>query len=603
MSNIKVNRERSALSPEEMKGAKNFDALLQQYQAMHPDRSGLPRGMGRKRWLAMGLAAVSLTGIVLFGWMIVHRVHTRGTHPLLSAALRRGIVNPPIPAANVMLTAYSVDAAQGAVLSYPTGTHILVPAHAFLDEKGAVVQGAVRLQYREWHNPVDIMLSGIPMNYDSGGQKMRFESAGMMQMLASQNGHPLSVNPEAMIQVNLRTTDTGSRYNLYYLDTLSGQWVYKQKVRTNPGITFAAGKQAGAGAGDRTPQTDGGLGVAAFPSDTDMGDLPQKPVEPVAADPSRPVFNIAVNEQEFPEIAVYKNVQFQVTADEQHFNADYEKLTWNNAVVKPGTEAGTYLVTFERFLNQQGKKQSITFKTRPVFTGGDLAAAQEKFHQLFAAYQEKLEQKRAAAKAARGKDSLQFAQKVRIANQLLQAQADTLVKRQQQFIAAMQLQNQQLLNRAFNVSDSLFTLIQVDRFGFWNNDAPYPFAGARTRKASFVLMDEEERPLVVADLFFLIKSKNSCCLIHPGQSILSSGLVYTLNYDPEEANLFWAITTDFHLAVLDPQDFEFCMKGNRDELVKLKLKVSPRRFSDATEINQYLMDNSFASDNEPSSGK
>jgi hypothetical protein len=93
-------------------------------------------------------------------------------------------VHPPIKQADVPFSDYVVDASRGDTIMYSSGSVLLFPPDAFVDKNGNVVKGNINIKYREFSNPVDQFLSGIPMDYDSGGVKYTFESAGMCDIQA-----------------------------------------------------------------------------------------------------------------------------------------------------------------------------------------------------------------------------------------------------------------------------------------------------------------------------------------------------------------------------------------------------------------------------------
>jgi Leucine-rich repeat (LRR) protein len=106
-------------------------------------------------------------------------------------------------------------------------TTIKIPANAFLDDKGNVIQKEVQVSYREFQNPLQTYLADIPMKYDSGGVANVFESAGMFELTASSEGKEVFANPDNPIIVDLTTTQTDNDYNLYSLDTTSSRWSYE----------------------------------------------------------------------------------------------------------------------------------------------------------------------------------------------------------------------------------------------------------------------------------------------------------------------------------------------------------------------------------------
>ena len=66
-----------------------------------------------------------------------------------------------------------------------------------------MVKGEVALSYREVNNPLSIMVSGVPMAMEDGGSDY-LQSAGMMEMLARQEGNDLLVNQNCRIKVEMK---------------------------------------------------------------------------------------------------------------------------------------------------------------------------------------------------------------------------------------------------------------------------------------------------------------------------------------------------------------------------------------------------------------
>jgi Leucine-rich repeat (LRR) protein len=135
-------------------------------------------------------------------------------------------IDPPLKTVLVENSAFQVDASTASQLQYEKTT-IDIPANAFLDANSEVVNGNVDVTYREFNNPVEIMLSGIPMTYDSAGTTYQFASAGMVELQASQNGTEVFANPEAPIKVNMASDQTTDDFNVYGFDEQSGSWDYQ----------------------------------------------------------------------------------------------------------------------------------------------------------------------------------------------------------------------------------------------------------------------------------------------------------------------------------------------------------------------------------------
>lgn len=153
--------------------------------------------------------------------------------PLQNTIFRKHhpLVKPPVKGLDVYPDVYSLNALTGSVLTYGSGTRIIVPSMAFEDANGGVVTGNVDVTYREFRDPIDIVLSGIPMQYDSGGVVGDFKSAGMFEINASQNGAEVYLREGKKIDMKFAVVDTASNYNFYNLDDKNG-WTYLSATGT-----------------------------------------------------------------------------------------------------------------------------------------------------------------------------------------------------------------------------------------------------------------------------------------------------------------------------------------------------------------------------------
>lgn len=134
------------------------------------------------------------------------------------------VVQPVLPELDIAYTPYSIDAEKGGDIFIKSGTKITIPADAFIDKEGNLVKGKVEIKYREFHEMTDILLSGIPMAYDSAGVKSVFQTAGMFEFRANQGENDLKINPERSINVQLASFTTGDQFNFYKLDEETGNW-------------------------------------------------------------------------------------------------------------------------------------------------------------------------------------------------------------------------------------------------------------------------------------------------------------------------------------------------------------------------------------------
>lgn len=140
-------------------------------------------------------------------------------------------VKPPITGVDVPSVKYSINSNIENTLIYSSGTRLRIPANAFQFPDGRPVTGEVQFSYREFRDPLDILVSGIPMSYDSAGVSGTFESAGMFELNAFANGSPLVLAPEKKIDVNFVTTSKDTSFSFYAYNDSTANWDYQSKPK------------------------------------------------------------------------------------------------------------------------------------------------------------------------------------------------------------------------------------------------------------------------------------------------------------------------------------------------------------------------------------
>ena len=142
-------------------------------------------------------------------------------------------INPPIKELNVPKESFTVSAQLGDTLFYKSGSILIFPKNSFVDASGNIIKGDVKVEYREFSDPFDFFVSGIPMDYDSSGVNYQFESSGMCEVVAFQNNNPVFVNQNAQPEINMVSGTNSPSHNLYQLDTIKRNWMCKGKPAIN----------------------------------------------------------------------------------------------------------------------------------------------------------------------------------------------------------------------------------------------------------------------------------------------------------------------------------------------------------------------------------
>ena len=128
-----------------------------------------------------------------------------------------------------MKTTIKADKAQ----QISVGTTVFdLPDNAFLTADGKVYKGEVKVEYREFNNPVQTFMAGISMTSTEDGETMMFSSGGMFSIEAKDDkGNNLKVNPNSPIGVQMPSAKK-TDMNLWRMNS-DGVWEKKGKDAVN----------------------------------------------------------------------------------------------------------------------------------------------------------------------------------------------------------------------------------------------------------------------------------------------------------------------------------------------------------------------------------
>ncbi len=138
---------------------------------------------------------------------------------------------PPVPGLETPYEVFRISADSGKNLSFPGGTTVSVPPLCFTDSLGNIVKGMITIRYREFHQATDILLSGIPMEFTSVGEKRFFNTAGMFEIRADQDNRSLEIAPGKNIGIRFGSKYNGQEYSFFYLND-QGKWEFADYPET-----------------------------------------------------------------------------------------------------------------------------------------------------------------------------------------------------------------------------------------------------------------------------------------------------------------------------------------------------------------------------------
>ncbi len=544
--NIQIDR--TSISSEEILKGKDFDALMEQYKGQSSGGGNTPntpsKPFYKSGWFSGGIA-IAVAAVITVAVISSKSTNNDNQNnvPVVSNTttdeeqIEKAFVSPPLPGVDVPKDRYVVNADKGGKVKHKTGTEITIPALAFKDEDGNIVKGDVEIEYREFHDQADIFFSGIPMEYDSAGKKSMFESAGMMEINAYQDGKKLSIVPDKNFIVCMHTNNPDPKFNLYYLDEEAKKWDYEGKDSIDLGPQDEVAIVA----------EDGYNPIQELKDECNTKqDLVQeqekvvkkavaevkkvestKPVKPRKAEKDKHSFDIDVNKEEFPEIAVYKEMLFEAV-DQQNFDTKIYDVAWNDIELQKNGDNFNIKLTKE--------EQVAEVIVIPVFEGKSYEQAMNMFNKSFNTYSEKLANRRQTEKTEKEE---------------LQARKDAYVAAKQKWEEEAKLYRERFASQAI-AQQKMKRIFEIRKTGTWNCDSPVPRPMGRRILANCV-DKATKKPLYATTMSLVQKDLNA---VFPMGTNNEGQHQFNVVYDRSRANVLWGVASDNEVMVAHEDAFD-----------------------------------------------
>ncbi|HWY34012.1 MAG TPA: hypothetical protein VNX68_05155 [Nitrosopumilaceae archaeon] len=483
----KFTVNRAKVSDEEIESKKNFDELLKQFKQRSLEKARKDKRWPRLRKLVYTtvIAGVAIVCTVTINNLKNNTSDSTSTHLIKNTGNqvirdhgKKTFIHPLSKKLAVQSSSYRVSVNKGGTIVYPTSSKITVPKNAFVKKDGADVNGEVEIQYKEMHDAVDFMLSGIPMTYDSAGSQYHFESAGMIDIKGFQDGEPIFIRDGKKLNIDLSSGKEGTHFNLYELDTVAKQWVFKGKDKVvrvvpagnpkdlnHPAIVKKEKYPTIEKIEKQIQQLAGKKDSVSLITNLKIASLPNS-IEPHRPHPSltsRKRFKLSesINFDDFPELKAYKGVIFELGEENQNIPADLYEIEWAQTKFTDGPKKGeNYIYTLIR-----GKRLEKLI-VYPVLEGDNLKTAQLKYEKLFGEYQKALAKKEAEAEKLK--------QDMAVKIKAYSEEQDRLSKLMES--ENKRLKNQSIEALASNTGDAMDVKIRrvfdISNFGIHNTDCP-----------------------------------------------------------------------------------------------------------------------------------
>jgi len=410
-------------------------------------------------------------------------------------------VQPPLPGTNVESIEKTVNAVLGGTMTYPSGSSVQVPADAFVFEDGSPVTGEVSLKFREFKNIKDIFVSGIPMNYDSAGTHFNLESADMIELTGFSAGKRVKLKPGKNISINLPSDYAENNYNLYRLDTVKKNWVCYGKDSMNK-IMPAKEKRSSS----IEPKTEPAL-------------------KPKLADKTKYQFHTSIDEKQFPELAAYDSIKFEVT--DNSFSSKLYRVHWDKITLQEGTTKGNYIALLKK------KDTTLTVNVIPVFKEKDYQAALSQFNK-------KLEE---------AKKNMELKSKER-----------------DNKMASLAKESPMITNR----------IMVINQLGIWNSDRPMPpMPNVLVLNLGNMLIDKDNNPIECENFYVAEKNKNTVFSYPKGTGV---------QINTKAKNLVWTVSDKGKIVFVDLGDYLKLYKGKQD---KMKVYAEDNKETALAKIDEF----------------
>ena len=511
MKKTSLNTNRPNISSDEIKERKDFKKLYKNYiKATKP--------YYKKKWFIANsvIVAAALTLIFIMKDDVPSQLEKTSTR-------YAKFINPPVKGINVSFKSYTIQSNKATTIQYKTGSIIKIPKDAFVDEQGNLIKGKVEIRYREFKDVAEIILSGIPMTYKQNDEEMHFESAGMIEILAFQDEKKVFMNPKKKIDIEMTSQYASPHYNLYKLDTNSKKWidigkdsVFVSNNNDTPSLTIS------------NPPSE----ILIFEKEI-RAIKKTKPMKPIKATNERFRFNIDFKKEEFPELTIYNNMEFEVGDENNKFTPALFESEWSD--MKFSNEGEKYIMQLIR-TNKQ-----VSLVVYPVFVGDNYTKAKKIFDKKFKEYTKKLKKKQKEHK------------------ERILAYKKELAELE---IAKKKLKEEKL--KAQRVMGDIKRCFSAYQFGTMNCDSPIPKPKGAILFANFINKKEE---LIQFKILYLVdKSRNA---VFPCYGKFS--------YNPSAENFLIGITSDNKIVSYSREKFK--MLNPNEKKVSLTLDVAEKEIT------------------------
>jgi len=583
---LQFNLNRPPLGDDEINKGKNFDQLVKSFK-----EQSLKKAQGDESWwknkkirYTTIIAGVTVVCTITYLSLLQNnktKTHTKKHETVITPPSKSNttFVKAPAPKLSTAYTKYSIQADKGGKITHPSSTKISIPKNALVNKNGKQLIGEVTIEYKEMHDMGDVILNGVPMQYDSAGRSRCLETAGMFDIRAYQNGEPVFIKPGEEIKVELASQNAEDKFNQYYLDTIKRNWVYLKRDDLPRAQPAHALTQPASSPKMETLKRDVEVIIPRkmdsiekkYAKSLTALSRPNEPRKPEKATGKRPEFVIDADTKDFPELAAYENTLFEVGSENRNYSPELHEITWNDVQLLPGPQKGKNYI-----LQLSYRKRTEKLVVYPVLKGADYEKAELIYEKKYQSYTHTLEERQNKEKQLM--EELQLKQKQYLSEQK-QKQAEFDKEQMRLKMEYEQNRNRQLM-AGFNSSGTLSKVervFRISQFGIFNSDCPHPIPEGNEIHPVFVI--KEKGNLVIPERVYLIDYAAKTVMGYEGKS-------GPLNIPIDENKPYgFCIFRNGKVFFCDEEQFKISLNANSKEF---QVKALPESLEDPGDFKKFL---------------
>lgn len=395
MENFKLNLDRPKLSSEQINARQDFDQVLTKFKASNP-----PIYKNPWFWGSAGLASVGLATMISLNALSNQKEKHDNitTQTKIDLPKDTECIKPPVKNEDIPYNTFVVDPSKDEKITLESGTTIEI-------DKGTLLSSEpVEIKIREFRDKASACVAGIPMDL---GKDQAFESAGMLEIRGVQDDKTVAINPEKPIEVSLKTTKNPEDFAFWKLNEKTGDWASYPAEKIVPGAKPATknnktSKSSVTAKKEALEQSIAKKTEIIAETKVELKEL-EKPeaADYKVATEGKQRFDLDFNKDDYPELAKFKNLVFEVVPKDG-YDKSFTKKNWSNVELTKQNER--YIMHFE-----STTEKDFSIEVKPVLEGKEAVKAEKEFEEAIADYKStktELEKKIKETEAQKAQDEL-----------------------------------------------------------------------------------------------------------------------------------------------------------------------------------------------------